>query len=104
MKEERIARLKEFLEQDPNDSFSRYALALEHAGRGETQVAIVLLQEVIQRDPAYVAAYQQLGYNYASLGNVEDARTILHQGIAKATEVGDNHARSEMQEALDELA
>lgn len=103
MNEERIGKLKELLEQDPNDSFSRYALALEYAGQGERQIAVSLLQEVIQRDPTYVAAYQQLGYNYSSLGRVEDARVILNEGIAKATEAGDNHARSEMQEALDDL-
>ena len=103
MNEERVGKLKELLEQDPNDSFSRYALALEYAGQGEQQIAVSLLQEVIRRDPLYVAAYQQLGYNYSSLGRVEDARAILSEGIAKATEAGDNHARSEMQEALDDL-
>lgn len=37
MSQDRIAQLKEFLENDPADSFTRYALALEYAGLGEIQ-------------------------------------------------------------------
>lgn len=103
MSQERITKLKEFLEQDPDDSFSRYALALEYASRGETQIAVSFLQEVIKRDPHYLPAYQQLGYNHAKLGRSDEAAAILRQGVARAIEAGDHHARSEMQEALDEL-
>jgi len=104
MNQDRITKLKEFLEKDPTDSFARYALALEYAGRGEIQIAVACLQEVLNHDPGYIPAYHQLGINYAKLGKSIDAGDILKKGISVATEQGDLHARSEMQEALDELS
>lgn len=104
MKADRIAQLKEFLENDPNDSFTRYALALEYAGLGEVQIAVSLLLEVIERDPAYVPAYQQLGYQYLKLDRREEAGQVLQRGIEVAREQNDPHAQREMQDALDELS
>jgi Tfp pilus assembly protein PilF len=103
MREERIARLKASLEQEPNDSFSRYALALEYAGMNNTSDARGLLEDLVQRDPSYIPAYQQLGYLYQKLGLREEARSIFTRGMEVAAQQGDFHARSEMQEALDEM-
>ncbi len=103
MSEERIGKLKRILEQDPSDSFARYALGLEVAGKGETQLAVSVFQEVIQRDPTYIPAYQQLGYAYEKLGRRAEAIDAFRRGIEAATQQNDMHARSEMQEALDEL-
>ncbi|MGH2568639.1 MAG: tetratricopeptide repeat protein [Bacteroidota bacterium] len=103
MSDERIAKLMEFLAREPNDSFTRYALALEHAGRGKTELAVSMLNELLQRDPKYIPAYQQLGYAYQKLERHDDAKEIFKRGIRVATEQGDLHARSEMQAALDEL-
>lgn len=104
MNSDRIAQLKDFLENDPNDSFTRYALALEYAGKGEIQIALSLLLEVLERDPAYVPAYQQLGYQYLKLGRLSEAEQVLRRGIEVAREQNDPHAQREMQDALDELA
>lgn len=104
MKADRIAQLKEFLENDPNDSFTRYALALEYAGSGEVTLAVSLLLEVIERDPAYVPAYQQLGTQYLKLDRREEAVQVLRRGIEVAREQNDLHAQREMQDALDELS
>lgn len=104
MKNDRIAQLKEFLENDPNDSFTRYALALEYAGLGEAPLALSLLLEVLERDPAYVPAYQQLGYQYQKLDRVAEAVEVLRRGIEVSREQGDTHAQREMQDALDEIS
>ena len=103
MKEERIAKLRELIKQDPNDSFSRYALALEYAGLGENVQAATLLEDLTKIDPHYVPSFQQLGYLYQKLDRREDAIAVLKRGIQVAVEEGDLHARSEMQDALDEL-
>ena len=99
----RIDKLKEFLAKDPNDSFTRYALALEYAGHGETEQAVLMLEELVQHDPKYIPTYQQLGYAYQKLERRDDAIAMFKRGIQAATEQGDLHARSEMQDALDEL-
>lgn len=103
MNEERVSKLKEILEKDPDDSFTRYAIALEYAGKGETQIAVAYLQELLERDPHYIPAYQQLGYNFEKLERRQDAIDILKKGITLASARGDLHASNEMQEALDEM-
>jgi Tfp pilus assembly protein PilF len=102
MSDARIVKLKQFLAKEPNDSFTRYALALEYAGQGDTKRRVSMLQELIQLDPKYVPAYQQLGTAYQKLDRRDDAIAIFKRGIQVAVEVGDLHARGEMQEALDE--
>lgn len=95
--------LEEFVAQDPNDSFSRYALALELEKENRVSDALPQLREVIARDPGLVAAYQQLGRLLAQSGADAEAREIYRQGISVATGAGDQRARSEMQLALDML-
>jgi Tfp pilus assembly protein PilF len=95
--------LEEFVAQDPNDSFSRYALALELEKQSGAQDAVPHLREVIARDPSYVAAYHQLGRLLAQTGQVEEASDAYRRGLDAAIASGDQRARSEMQEALDVL-
>lgn len=95
--------LEEFVALDPNDSFSRYALALELEKGSEVEEAVSQLREVISRDPGYVAAYHQLGRLLAQTGLVEDARDIYRHGIDVAKASSDQRSRSEMLEALEML-
>jgi len=101
--EHRIQRLKEMLGQDPNDSFSRYALALEYAGIREFQSAIDELETVIQRDPKYLAAFHQLGQILGRLNRTQEAKKIYRQGIDLAQELGEEKEAKEMREELEEL-
>ena len=101
--EQRIQRLKEMLEKDPNDSFSRYALALEYAGTREFQSAIDELEEVIQKDPKYLAAFHQLGQILGKLNRTQEAKKIYREGIDLAQELGEVKEAKEMSEELEEL-
>ena len=103
MREERIAKLKALLARESNDSFSRYALALEYAGANDLAQALTLLEDLAQRDQSYVPAYQQLGYLYQKLGRREEAVSAFRRGMEIATQQDDHHARSEMQDALDDM-
>ena len=58
---ERIDMLQEYIQDDPSDTFSRYALALEHAKIGETSKAIEYLKQLRIIDSEYLALYYQLG-------------------------------------------
>ena len=95
--------LEEFVAQDPDDPFSRYALALELEKEGNDQGAVPQLQDVIARDPSYVAAYYQLGRLLAKTGILEEARDVYRRGLVAATAANDQRARSEIQEALEML-
>jgi tetratricopeptide (TPR) repeat protein len=95
--------LEEFVTQDPYDSFSRYALALELEKEGREHEAVPQLREVIARDSSYVAAYYHLGRLLAKRGIIDEARDIYRRGLVAATAANDQRARSEMQEALETL-
>jgi tetratricopeptide (TPR) repeat protein len=103
MSSERIARLLEFLNKDPHDSFARYALALEYAAERNTFKATTLLVELVRLDSRYVPAYEQLAYLYQELDRIEDARAILRAGISVAKHERDSYACQEMQEVLETI-
>ena len=101
--QERIKALRELLAKDPDDSFSRYALALEYVGLGEPKNAIAALEDLLKRDARYVAAYHQLGRLYSKTNNTAGAKKIYRQGIELATETNDLHEKTEMEEELEEI-
>lgn len=100
---DKIAGLKEILEQDPKNSFARYGLAMELAGRGQTAAAIAQFDTLIENDPQYTAAYFMAAQTLASAGRTGEAIVRLKSGIESARRSGNNHAVSEMQAMLDEL-
>ncbi len=61
------------------------------------------LQELIQRDPKYIAAYHQLGQCYCKVNNTAEAKKTYRQGIELATEANDIHAKTEMEEELEDI-
>ena len=91
------------LEQDSTNSFARYGLAMEYGKAGRLDDAIHEFRTVIAANPNYVAAYFHGGQMLERLGQIEEARVVYEQGIAAAVRTGDNHARSELQAALDIL-
>ena len=95
--------LEDFVAQDADDPFSRYALALELEKEGNDQGAVPQLHEVIVRDPSYVAAYYHLGRLLAKTGLLDEARDVYRRGLIAATDANDQRARSEIQEALETL-
>ena len=99
----RVEALKGFLEQDPQDSFSRYALALEYVKAGQTEDARREFEFVRDHDPAYVATYFQLAQLYRNLGLKHDAEKTYRTGITAAAKAGDSHTQSELEEALEGL-
>jgi tetratricopeptide (TPR) repeat protein len=103
MMKTRRETLENFVAADPNDSFSRYALALE-LEKGDSSVeAAGALREVIARDPGYVAAYYQLGRILSRLGEIDESRSVYQRGLGAATDAKDQRAVSEIREALDML-
>jgi cytochrome c-type biogenesis protein CcmH/NrfG len=95
--------LEEFVAADPDDSFSRYALALELEKENRPADAVLQLREVIARDPGYVAAYYHLGKALARTNQIDDARDVYRKGVVTATAANDQRTRAEIQEALDAL-
>ena len=99
----RIEILKGFLKDNPSDSFSRYALALEYVKLGQNDEAFREFEAVRNTDPEYVATYYQLGQLYQKLGRKHDAEKTFRTGITMAAKAGDEHTRSELEAALEAL-
>ena len=99
----RLEQLQKFLEEEPADAFTHYAIALEYASMGKLSAAVEKLEEVIILEPNYVAAYHQLGILLARMNNAAEAVKAFERGIEIAGLVGDTHARSEMEAAIDEM-
>ena len=99
----RIEVLKGFLEQEPNDSFSRYALALEYVKAGQQEDARREFELVREKDPNYTATYFQLGQLYRAMGLRHEAEKAFRSGITVASRGGDSHTQSELEGALEAL-
>ncbi len=99
----RIEILRGFLEENPKDSFSRYALALEYVKAGQSDDAVREFETVKKNDPDYVATYFQLGQLYQKLGQPHEAEKTFLTGITAASRAGDEHTKSELEAALEAL-
>jgi predicted Zn-dependent protease len=100
---DKIAGLREILMLDPKNSFARYGVAMELAGRGETAGAMQEFDTLLANDPDYTAGYFMAAQTLAKIGKMQESIDRLKTGIACARRTGNQHALSEMQEMLDEL-
>ena len=100
---DKIAALKEILAVDPGNSFARYGLAMELAGRGETAQALEEFDTLLKSDPDYTAGYFMAAQTLVAAGRPAEAIDRLKAGIGSAARSGNRHALSEMQAMLDEL-
>ena len=96
----RLEVLQQLVEQNPANSFARYGLAMELVNAGNLDRAMNEFAAVIANDPAYAAAYFHGGQALEKLGRLDQARDYYRRGVANAR---DEHARSELQSALDIL-
>jgi tetratricopeptide (TPR) repeat protein len=103
-KKSRRLLLEEFLAANPKDAFARYGLAMECANQDDTAAAIANFEKLLAENPNYVAGYFQYGQLLTRLSRTADARRTLSHGIEAARRTGDQHASSEMEAALAQLA
>ncbi len=99
----RIESLRALIAQDPANSRYRYMLAMEYRSAGDRQAAVTTLEELAAADPDYVSAYFQAGQISEHAGDIERARDFYQAGTDCARRIGDAHALSEIQAALDLL-
>ena len=100
---DRITQLKEFLQASPGDNFLKHALALEYIKIGDDGTAKAVFEEILTYDPAYIGSYYHLAKLLERNGENDEAISVYERGVAAAKVAGDNHAKNELQMALDEL-
>ena len=99
----RLEQLQEMLAESPEDTFLRYALAMELGNADRADEALELYHELIAHQPPYVPAFFMAGQKLASLARFDEARSVLRSGIDEARAQNDLHAAGEMSEFLASL-
>lgn len=99
----RRKKIEAMLADEPNDTFLRYSLAMELEKEGAHDDSLERLAELTHDDPPYVPAFFMAGQQLVRLQRVNEARTILREGIEAARAQNDTHAAGEMSEFLASL-
>jgi hypothetical protein len=99
----RREKIEAMLADDPADTFLRYSLAMELDKEGAHDASLAKFGELTRDQPPYVPAFFMASQQLVRLERVEDARTILRDGIEAARAQGDSHAAGEMSEFLASL-
>jgi tetratricopeptide (TPR) repeat protein len=97
MQVDRLEKLLEFIKNEPDDPFLKYALATEYLRINQTDKALVYYEELVDKHPNYVGTYYHLGKLYEALNRNEDAIKTYETGMKITREQRDNHAFSELQ-------
>jgi predicted Zn-dependent protease len=101
--EQRIEAFRAIVARSPDDAFARYSLAMALRSSGRGADAAAEFEELRRRRPDYVPACLMLGQTLEELGRDADALRAYEEGVAAATRANDEHARSELGQALDAL-
>lgn len=99
----KIKQLARQINNNPGDSFSKFALALEFRKQGEFKKTRILFEDILSSDPHYVGVYYHLGKLYEALGRLQDARELYKRGIDVASEQNEQRTQSELKEALTQV-
>lgn len=97
MTESRLTKLLEFLKNEPDDPFLKYALATEYLRLNETNIALGYYEDLVNNHPNYGGTYYHLGKLYEALGRKQEAINTYEIGMKITREQRDNHAFSELQ-------
>lgn len=101
---DRIATLNEILTDNPKDAFARYGLAMEYSKQGDFDRALAEFSILLENHPEYTAGYFMAAQTLVRAERMEEAKKMLHEGIASARLSGNLHAQSEMETMLAELS
>lgn len=98
----RLEQLQQYYDEDPNDPFNIYGLALE-VSKSDPLKAADLFERILAQHPTYVPAYYQAAKVYELLEKNDRAIQIYRQGIDHSKKQNEFKALRELQSALDGL-
>lgn len=104
MQSNRLQKLLDFIANEPNDPFLKYALATEYLNGNEISKALFYYEDLINNHSDYVGTYYHLGKLYETLDRKADALTTYQTGMKVARNANDNHAFSELQTVYNSAA
>lgn len=96
---DRIRQLEAFVQEDPNDPFNWYALALEYL-KVEPQRAYELFERLLASHPTYLPTYYPFAHLLIDRQEYGRAEQIFARGIEVAREARDAKTTRELNNAL----
>jgi len=93
----RLDKLLEFIKNEPNDEFLKYALATEYLRLNQVDKALEYYEDLVNNHPQYSGTYYHLGKLYEALNRNDDAVKTYEKGMEITKAKRDNHAFSELQ-------
>ena len=96
----RLASLLSFLQDDPADPFTLYALATEYRALGDSAQAWQYYDQLLRHHPTYVGTYYHAAALLTELNRREEAEAVYRTGLAEARKQGQHHAAAELQGAF----
>ncbi len=96
----KIPTLAARVRENPNDSLSKFALALELLKLNQISKAKLLFEDIVHNDPGYVGVYYHLAKLYTEINENKKALETYKEGIRIAEQSNDEHSKSELKGAL----
>lgn len=98
----RLETLLEILNDEPNDAFTLYAIAMEYK-----KIDIIKSEEyfkkLIKNHPEYIGTYYQYAQLLLEKNEKSEAEKIVIRGVEVAIQKKDFHAMSELKQLLNKL-
>ena len=88
------------LEQEPDDVFLNYALAMEWIGEGNYEKAEQQLLRTLDLKQGHLPCFYQLGQTAEKLNKEKEALEYYRQGAELAKKLNNNKALNELNEAI----
>lgn len=102
MSTQRIEQLQHFYDEDPDDPFNLYALALEYL-KHDVGKSAVFFEKLLQEHKDYLPTYYHAAKFFQERGEKEKATEIFETGIALAKKKNDYKTLRELRSAFDEM-
>lgn len=102
MSQNRLEQLFKFLEEDPNDAFTLYAIATEYRNI-DKQKAMEYYEKLLSEHQNYVGTYYHAAKLYEEFGQNDAAERIYKKGMQISRQEGNLHAFSELQQAYNKM-
>lgn len=96
----RLEQMQKMVEQQPGDTFLRYAIALEYRSMGDFTRAISALRELRSLFPQYLPTYYPLTELLRDTGETEAATEVCEAGIRVAEDQQERKTAGELNSLL----
>ena len=98
----RLEQLLSFLEEEPQDAFLLYAIALEYL-KEDSSMALKYFEQLLREQPQYTATYYQLTALYIDGNELEKAKKVFEQGIEVCKKAGEQKNFEELSQAYEQF-